>query len=205
VEPCYFDRIDQQQIDATLSTHDLQPGFFLFVGTLQPRKNLRGLLKAFGQLPTAIRKQHKLVVVGRDGWGNEDLLPELKALEARGEGYWLDYLPKQQVMALLQSAAALVFPSLYEGFGLPVIEAFAARCPVIASNTTSIPEVAGHAAWLIDPTDSADIASAMLAVLEDQQLRKERIEAGLKRARTFTWEACAASTLDVYSKVLRQQ
>lgn len=205
VEPCYFDRIDQEQIDATLRTHDLQPGFFLFVGTLQPRKNLRGLLKAFGQLPTAIRKQHKLVVVGRDGWGNEDLLPELKALEARGEGYWLDYLPKQQVMALLQSAAALVFPSLYEGFGLPVIEAFAARCPVIASNTTSIPEVAGHAAWLIDPTDSADIASAMLAVLEDQRLREERIEAGLKRARTFTWEACAARTLDVYSKVLRQR
>ncbi|WP_417447315.1 MULTISPECIES: glycosyltransferase family 4 protein [Gammaproteobacteria] len=204
VEPCYFERIDPQQIDATLHAHNLQPGFFLFVGTLQPRKNLRGILAAFNQLPQEIRRQHKLVVVGRDGWGNEDLLPELRALEARGEGYWLDYLPRQQVMALLQSAAALVFPSLYEGFGLPVIEAFAARCPVITSNMTSLPEVAGEAAWLINPTDSAEIATAMLNVLENQTLRAARIEAGLNRAKTFTWEACAARTLDVYEKVLRQ-
>jgi alpha-1,3-rhamnosyl/mannosyltransferase len=203
VESCYFDRIDPQQIDTTLRAHDLQPGFFLFIGTLQPRKNLRGILEAFSRLPEGIRKQRKLVVVGRDGWGNEDLLPELRALEARGEGVWLDYLPKQQVMALLQSAAALVFPSLYEGFGLPVIEAFAARCPVITSNTTSLPEVAGDAAWMIDPTDSTDIASAMLDVLENQSLREARVEAGLRRAHAFTWEACAASTLDVYAKVLR--
>ena len=204
VEASYFDRIDPQQIAATLRAHSLKPAFFLFVGTLQPRKNLGKLLEAFNSLPAELRRQHKLVIVGRDGWGNEDLLPELQALEARGEGYWLDYLPKQQVMALLQSAAALVFPSLYEGFGLPVIEAFAARCPVIASNTTSIPEVAGDAAWMIDPTDSTSIASAMLDVLNNPSLRERRIEAGLRRAQTFTWEACALRTLEVYSKVLRQ-
>lgn len=204
VESCYFERLDAQQINAALDTHGLQPGFFLFVGTLQPRKNLHGVLKAFGQLPQEIRQRHKLVVVGRDGWGNEKLLPELHALQARGEGYWLDYLPRQDVMALLQSATALIFPSLYEGFGLPVIEAFAAGCPVITSNTTSLPEVAGDAAWLIDPTDSKEIAEAMLDVLENRSLREQRIEAGLARARTFTWEACAARTLDVYAKVMAQ-
>jgi len=203
VESCYFERIEPQQISTTLRAHGLQPGFFLFVGTLQPRKNLRGILEAFNQLPQEIRRQHKLVVVGRDGWGNEDLLPELRALQARGEGYWLDYLPRQQVMALLQSAAALVFPSLYEGFGLPVIEAFAARCPVITSNSTSLPEVAGGAAWLIDPNDSGEIAAAMLDVLQNQTLRAARIEAGSNRAKTFSWDACAARTLEVYEKVLR--
>ena len=204
VEPCYFDRIPAKQIEATLRAHALQPDFFLFIGTLQPRKNLRGILEAFNHLPDAIRKQHKLVVVGRDGWGNEDLLPELRALEARGEGYWLNYLPKHDVMALLQSAAALVFPSLYEGFGLPVVEAFAARCPVIASSTTSLPEVTGSAAWLVDPTNATDIAAAMLDVLNNPSKRKANIEAGEQRAKTFTWEACAARTLDVYRKVTNQ-
>lgn len=204
VEACYFERLDTQQIDATLHAHGLQPGFFLFVGTLQPRKNLQGVLQAFAQLPQELRQRHKLVVVGRDGWGNENLLPELRALQARGEGYWLDYLPRQQVMALLQSATALVFPSLYEGFGLPVVEAFAAGCPVITSNTTSLPEVAGDAAWLIDPTNSTEIAAAMLDTLTNQSLREQRIEAGLARARTFTWEACATRTLDVYTKVMAQ-
>lgn len=204
VEPCYFDRVPVEQINATLKAHALQPGFFLFIGTLQPRKNLRGILEAFNRLPVDIRRKHKLVVVGRDGWGNEDLLPELRALETRGEGYWLNYLPKHDVMALLQSAAALVFPSLYEGFGLPVVEAFAARCPVITSNTTSLPEVTGTAAWLVDPTDTAAIAAAMLDVLNNQSRREANIKSGEQRARSFTWEACAARTLEVYRMVTSQ-
>lgn len=204
VEACYFERLEASEIQATLLKHDLQPGFFLFVGTLQPRKNLQGVLRAFAQLPPEIRKRHKLVIVGRNGWGNEELLPELQALQARGEGYWLDYLPRQQVLALLQSAGALVFPSLYEGFGLPVIEAFASGCPVITSSTTSLPEVAGDAAWLVDPQDSAAIAAAMLDVLNNPVLRAQRIDAGLSRARTYSWEACAERTLEVYARVLKQ-
>ncbi len=202
VEPCYFDRIPAKQIEETLNAHALQPGFFLFIGTLQPRKNLRGILEAFKRLPAEIRRRHQLVVVGRDGWGNDDLMPQLAELEARGEGYWLKYLPRHDVMALLQSAAALVFPSLYEGFGLPVVEAFAARCPVITSNTTSLPEVAGEAAWLVDPTDAADISAAMLDVLNNHSRREANVEAGERRARAFTWEACAAGTLEVYRKLM---
>jgi alpha-1,3-rhamnosyl/mannosyltransferase len=202
VDPIYFERVAPDTRDAVLSKYGITPGFFLFVGTLQPRKNLPTVLKAFNALPDAVRKQHPLIIVGRDGWANEDLLPQLKKLEERGEGRWLSYLPQSEVFALLQSASALMFASLYEGFGLPVIEAFAAQCPVIASNTTSLPEVAGNAAWTVDPLDADSIAAAMLDVLSNDTLRNERIQLGLERARQYNWHECARQTLAVYRKVL---
>jgi len=202
VDPVYFQRIDEQQREAVLSRHGLRPGFFLFVGTLQPRKNLPRILQAFQLLPAEVRKAHPLIIVGRDGWNNEDLMPQLQALEARGEGRWLSYLPQSEVMALLQSAGALMFPSLYEGFGLPVIEAFAAQCPVIASNTTSLPEVTGNAAWPVDPCDVDSISAAMADLLANEPLRQQKIEMGLARARQYTWNSCTQKTLDVYRKVL---
>ena len=205
VDPIYFERIDAPQRDAVLDKHGLKPGFFLFVGTLQPRKNLPRVLEAFQQLPEAVRKEHPLVIVGRDGWSNEALLPQLEALQARGEGRWLSYLPQSEVLALLQSAGALVFASLYEGFGLPVIEAFAAQCPVIASNTTSLPEVTGDAAWSVDPSSAESISTAMLDVLRQSDEREEKIQRGLARARQYSWQACARETLAVYHKLLKQR
>ena len=202
VDPVYFERIALDTRDAVLKKYNLEPGFFLFVGTLQPRKNLPTVLKAFNALPDAVRKAHPLIIVGRDGWANEDLLPQLRKLEERGEGQWLKYLHQSEVLALLQSAGALVFASLYEGFGLPVIEAFAAQCPVIASNTTSVPEVAADAAWSVDPRDVDSIRAAMLSVLNNSTLRAERVQLGLQRAREYTWQACARQTLAVYQDVL---
>lgn len=204
VDPIYFHRIDDIQREAILNKHRLKPGFFLFVGTLQPRKNLPRILQAFQQLSAAARKEHPLIIVGRDGWNNEDLLPQLQALEQRGEGRWLSYLPQTEVMALLQSAGALMFPSLYEGFGLPVIEAFAAQCPVIASNSTSLPEVTGDAAWSVDPYDVDSISDAMGNLLANESLRNQKIQLGMVRARHYTWQECARQTLDVYRKVLTQ-
>lgn len=202
VDPIYFERIPLDARGSVLQKYKLSPGFFLFVGTLQPRKNLARVLDAFEALPPAVRKEHPLIIVGRDGWANEDLLPRLRNMESRGEGRWLSYLPQSDVLALLQSAGALVFASLYEGFGLPVIEAFAAQCPVIASNTTSLPEVTADAAWPVDPMDIDSIGSAMLDVLRNDELRAIRIERGLARARRYTWHECAKQTLDVYRKVL---
>lgn len=202
VDPIYFERIEPLQRDAVLDKYSLKPGFFVFIGTLQPRKNLPRILEAFQSLPDDVRKAHPLIVVGRDGWNNEDLIPQLKALEQRGEGRWLSYLPQDEVMALMQSAGALVFASLYEGFGLPVIEAFAAQCPVIASNTTSLPEVTGDAAWSVDPTDPASIAAAMQDVLAQADARAQKIEKGLERAKHYSWQECARKTLAVYEKVL---
>lgn len=202
VDPVYFERIEAPQREAVLEKHGLKPGFFLFVGTLQPRKNLLRVLEAFQQLPEAVRKEHPLLIVGRDGWSNEELLPQLEALQQCGEGRWLRYLPQSEVLALLQSAGALVFASLYEGFGLPVIEAFAAQCPVIASNTTSVPEVTGDAAWSVDPFSAESISAAMLDVLQQSNEREQKIQRGLARARHYTWQACAQQTLEVYRKVL---
>ena len=202
VDPAYFERIDAAQRQAVLDKHGLKPGFFLFVGTLQPRKNLPRILQAFKQLPADARKEHALVIIGRDGWNNEELLPQLVALEQQGEGRWLSYLPQTDVMALLQSAQALMFPSLYEGFGLPVVEAFAAQCPVIASNSTSVPEVTGDAAWPVDPYSVDSISHAMAEVLSQHALRAEKVERGLARARGYTWSECAHQTLAVYAQVL---
>ena len=202
VDPIYFERIEAPQRETVLEKHGIKPGFFLFVGTLQPRKNLSRVIEAFQQLPEDVRKAHPLVIVGRDGWSNEELLPQLETLHQRGEGHWLSYLPQCEVQALLQSAGALVFASLYEGFGLPVIEAFAAQCPVIASNTTSLPEVAGDAAWSVDPYNVESISAAMLNVLQQSDDREQKIQRGLARARQYTWQTCAEQTLNVYRKVL---
>lgn len=202
VDPAYFERVDPDQREIVLKKHQLPPGFFLFIGTLQPRKNLLRTLQAFKQLPANVRRAHPLVMVGRDGWNNGDLLPQLEALEQAGEGRWLRYLPQSDVFALLQSASALVFPSLYEGFGLPVIEAFAAQCPVIASNSSSLPEVAAGAAWEVDPHSVDSIHAALQAVLTDAPLRERKVRSGLQRARHYTWHECARKTMDVYTKVL---
>lgn len=203
VDGHYFSRQSDVARHEVLRKHGLEPGFFLFVGTLQPRKNLAAVLAAHSQLPEALRKRHPLVVVGRNGWRAETLVEELRALEARGEGKWLEYLPQDEVIALLQSAAALVFMSLFEGFGLPAIEAFAARCPVICSNTTSLPEVVGDAALQADPQEPKAIAQAMLGVLDDPLAVRQRVEEGERRARDYTWDACAARTLEVYRLALK--
>lgn len=202
VDPVYFERIEIAERDAVLARHGLKPGFFLVVGTLQPRKNLQRVLEAFQQLPPDVRKAHPLVIVGRDGWSNEELLPQLDALEQRGEGRWLSYLPQKDVFSLLQSAGALVFASLYEGFGLPAIEAFAAQCPLIASNNSSLPEVTGDAAWAVDPHSVESISKAMRDVLEQPEERERKVQRGLERARRFDWDTCAQNTLEVYRKVL---
>ncbi|WP_134943022.1 glycosyltransferase family 4 protein [Pseudomonas syringae] len=202
VDPVYFQRIGAAERNRVLGMYGLKPGFFLVVGTLQPRKNLQRVLEAFQQLPAQVRKEHPLVIVGRDGWSNEELLPQLEALQQRGEGRWLSYLPQNEVLALLQSAGALVFASLYEGFGLPAIEAFAAQCPLIASNNSSLPEVTGDAAWAVDPHSAESISTAMLAVLDQPEERERKVQSGLGRARHFSWDACAQNTLDIYRKVL---
>lgn len=197
----FFQRISPEVIGEVLQRYDLKKGFFLFIGTLQARKNIERILTAHRQLPPSIRKDHPLVIVGKYGWGSDPLLDQLKALEAVGEGRWLQYVPYQDIFALFQSAQALVYPSLYEGFGLPVLESFASQVPVITSNTTSLPEVAGEAAVLVNPYCIEEITDAMRRLLEDSMLREDLIRRGYTRAQGFTWEQCAQQTLAVYRQI----
>ena len=187
---------------AVLARYGLQPGFFIFVGTIQPRKNVARIIEAHRMLPEVIQKACPLVIVGRNGWGTDELLPELQALEARGCGRWLNYVTDAELHALLQSARALVYPSLHEGFGLPVLEGFAAGLPVISSNTTSIPEVAGDAALLVNPEHSAEIAAAMLQLAEDDALATDLVERGQRRVESFTWDNCLQQTVRVYKELV---
>lgn len=202
VHPRFFEQFDGTTRDEVLKRLGLPAQFFLCVGTLQPRKNLDRVIDAHASLPADLRREFPLVVVGRAGWGCESLVARLRASETEGSARWLQYLPDLDVRALMQSASALVFASLGEGFGLPVVEAFASGLLVIASNTTSVPEVAADAAILVDPCNAGDIADAMRLVTEHPREADALREAGLARARELTWQACAEKTVAVYRSVL---
>ncbi|MBU9326550.1 glycosyltransferase family 4 protein [Burkholderia multivorans] len=202
VHPRFFDPIDRSAREAVLTRLGLPAQFFLCVGTLQPRKNLERVVDAHASLPADLRRSVPLVVVGRAGWGCEELVARLRG-HADGSIRWLEYLPDDDVRALMQSASALVFASLCEGFGLPVVEAFASGLPVVASNTTSVPEVAGDAAILVDPTSTGEIADGMRMIVETPGKADALRQAGLARARALNWPACAEQTLAVYDAVLR--
>ncbi|TNE95260.1 MAG: glycosyltransferase family 1 protein [Gammaproteobacteria bacterium] len=202
VDQRYFVPIEADRRTRVLSRYNLPPHFFLFVGTLQPRKNLGRILQAHSALPDAYRKECPLVVAGRAGWNCDAEIAKLREMEAMGHACWLDYLPDVEVRALMQSALSLVFPSLCEGFGLPVLEAFASGLPVITSNSTSLPEVAGEAALLVDPEDVEAIANGMQRILEDSCLVDALRDRGLVRARQLSWSTCAEKTFSLYQKLI---
>ncbi|MCE5259179.1 MAG: glycosyltransferase family 4 protein [Chloroflexi bacterium] len=171
--------------------------YVLYVGSLQPRKNLPGLIRAFGLAAREydLAADIRLVLAGKQGWLPEDLAGIAQA-EGVGERLVLPgYIPEADLAALLSGALAYVLPSYYEGFGLPVLEAMSCGTPVICSNVSSLPEVAGDAALLVDPNDAASIAEALANISCDARLRLSLRERGLRRAAGFTWRNCAEQVL----------
>jgi glycosyltransferase involved in cell wall biosynthesis len=209
VVPCgvgraWFDAPDAQAVAATLALHGLRPGYFLFVGTLQPRKNVERLLDAYLALPQAVRVERQLVIVGNNGWRSEELVRRIAAARENGEQVvWLRNLTGEEALRQVYAGAGVfVFPSLYEGFGIPVAEAFVSGVPVVASNSSSLPEVTRGAAVEVDPEDTPAIGAAMLALVRDEALRARCIAAGRARALELTWEGTAEQTAAVYRTVL---
>jgi len=175
--------------------------YVLSLGTLQPRKNLARLVEAFAQFEIRNpRTETHLILAGKRGWLYDDLLAQARRLGLEGRVSLSGYVSEEDKAALLSGAVAFMFPSLYEGFGLPVLEAQACGCPVIASNTSSLPEVAGDGALLVDPAESDDIAEAMWRIVADPALREKLVERGFANARRFSWLACARSVLDVIER-----
>jgi glycosyltransferase involved in cell wall biosynthesis len=170
--------------------------YVLFVGTVQPRKNLQRLIQAFAHV-VAAGLPHRLVIVGRMGWLTEPIRAEVVALDLTDRIHFAGYVPDDDLPALYCGADAFAFPSLYEGFGMPVLEALACGVPVVASDTTSLPEIVGDAGVLIDPLDEAAIGDALVRVLADASLRARLAVAGPERAAHFSWERCARETLAV--------
>jgi len=177
--------------------YELPEHYLLAVATVEPRKNLVTLLDAYAQLKNYLRVScPPLVIVGRKGWNCDDILGYMRELE--GSVRFPGYVSDEELIALYQMATCLVFPSLYEGFGLPVLEAMAAGCPVITSTASALPEVAGNAALLVDPLNAQEIATAMRQVLQDEDLRRRMIHDGHCRASSFSWEETARLTREIY-------
>jgi glycosyltransferase involved in cell wall biosynthesis len=174
--------------------------FFLYVGTIEPRKNLERLMSAFGAARGA-GVPHRLVCVGPYGWGSRDLDRHIARLGLSAHVHFTGYVSSADLPAIYNLAEFFVFPSLYEGFGLPVVEAMACGTPVITTRGSSLEEVAGTAAVIVDPLNTTDLASAIVRLASTPSLRAALSRQGLVRARDFSWTRSARETLDIYRAV----
>lgn len=181
--------------------YHLPKDFILFVSTIEPRKNLPTLLRAFRRLRDNYKLDAGLAIVGNRGWLFQEVDQVIAELKLGDEIRFLGGVPNEELVHLYNAAKLFVFPSFYEGFGLPPLEAMACGTPVIASNVSSLPEVIGDAGILIDPNDAEALTVAMWRVLSDENLQREMRDKGLKRAATFSWKRTAQETLAVYRLV----
>jgi glycosyltransferase involved in cell wall biosynthesis len=176
--------------------------FILTIGTLEPRKNMVRLLQAFASLRQA-GFCYQLIHAGPQGWLFEDVLAEVDRLGLHDSVRFLGRIPLEDLVRLYNAASVFVYPSLYEGFGIPVLEAMACGCPVITSNISSLPEVVGEAGMLVDPYNVQELTEALRQVLEDADLAHQLREKGLRRAGLFSWHRCAQQTQAIYHQVAR--
>ncbi|MFN8464814.1 MAG: glycosyltransferase family 1 protein [Caldilineaceae bacterium] len=191
--------------DASPLGAQLPRPYALFVGTIQPRKNLVRLAQAYARLVKSHDVPWDLVIAGSKGWLSDELVQAIEDLALPDRIHLPGYVPEEQLPALLRGARLFCFVSLYEGFGLPILEAQAAGVPVMTANNSSLPEVAGDAAILVDPTDVDAIAEAMLRLSSDEALRQQMIEAGRTNVARFSWQKAARETLAVLAKAAQQR
>ncbi|MDN3988213.1 glycosyltransferase family 1 protein [Zwartia sp. IMCC34845] len=201
VESIFRPRAESETQD-TLRTHGLvHKSYFLTVGTLEPRKNLSLAIRAYGALPDSIRKRFPLVVIGMTGWHSTEIERLIAPLQRAGYIRQLGYVTRDDLATIMAGATTLIYPSIYEGFGLPPLEAMASGTPVICSNVSTLPEVVGDTGILIDPNDSEKLRIQLEAITSDQHLCHDLAVRARKRSLSFTWAHCAQQTLNVYKSV----
>jgi alpha-1,3-rhamnosyl/mannosyltransferase len=190
---------DPMRLAATLSGYGLAVGgYTLCVSTLEPRKKIDKLLQAYECLPQSLRERFPLLLVGSYGWLSDHLHQEVARLSGQGWLRYLGFVPEAALPALYAGARSFVYPSTYEGFGLPVLEAMASGVPVVTSNRSCLPELAGGAALLVDPDDVEALVLAVRRCLEDVSWRDAAIVQGLARAKNFSWSECMDQTAVIY-------
>ncbi len=198
VDPVYHPRPISDLVDV-LGQYGLQAqAYSLFVSTIEPRKNIANLISAYEQLPLAMRQRWPLVLVGGQGWNSKEIHARIERAAAQSWLKYLGYVPQAHLPLLYAGARLFTYPSLYEGFGLPIAEAMASGVPVLTSNCSSMPEVAGSAALLVEPKNVDEICIKLEQGLNDDQWRSVAISRGLERATQLSWEACVDKTLLAY-------
>lgn len=197
---------DPRQIAAVKAKYNISGDYFLYLGTLQPRKNLVRLVEAFhAALASLPDESLKLVIAGRQGWLYADIFKRVQGLGLTGRVLFPGFIAESDKPALLSGALAYIFPSLYEGFGLPVLEAMACAAPVLTSNVSSLPEVAGTAALLVDPQDTPQISAGLVQLATDPDLRRHLVEQGFRQIRQFSWTQAAGQVLEILESVVSRQ
>lgn len=203
VDSSVYYRRDKAEVDRVKKRYDLPDQYFLYVGSLEPRKNLKRLIEAYCSLPKSSQAKAALVLVGGGGWLNEGILEAVD--KARTEGASVvrvsKYVEDVDLPALYSGAVALVHPALYEGFGLSPLQAMACGTPVVTADNSSLPEVVGDAGLLVNADDAADISDKMNTILRDHMLRDKLVARGQKQAAKFTWENTAQGILDQAERV----
>ncbi|MFW6104953.1 MAG: glycosyltransferase family 4 protein [Chloroflexota bacterium] len=204
IDTALFKKEPQERVQEFIRQKGIEWPYLLHISNWAPKKNSSTLLYAYAELKRQ-GVEHKLVVAGGK-WDRTDVHSLVAKLELEEEVVFLNHLSQQDLVLLYNAADLFVFPSLHETFGFPILEAMACGCPVITSNTTAIPEVAGDAALLLnDPQDANELSDKMSRVLGDPNLRQQMKDKGLERVQQFSWESCARQTMDTYEKVYRME
>ncbi len=197
-----FRPLPTNKVENFRQEHQLTEPFVLFVGTLEPRKNVELLIRAYARWRAKSTRAPKLVIAGAKGWYFETIFRTVTKLGLDGDVLFPGYIAAEQLPLWYNAATLFVYPSIFEGFGLPVLEAMACGTPVVCSNVSSLPEVAGDAAMLVSPNDETELAEAMNTVWESPTLRCEMVERGFARARALTWARAAMQTVQTYERAL---
>ncbi|MBC6431149.1 glycosyltransferase family 4 protein [Nostoc sp. HG1] len=201
----YYPNYLSQEVAEALekqANYDFSKPYLLFVSTIEPRKNINNIITAFNFLKEKYKIEHQLILIGKKGWNYEPIFAAIENSPWTNQIHHLNYLSNELVALFYSKADVFVYPSHYEGFGLPVLEAMTLGAPVISSNTSSIPEVTGDAAILVDPNNPIQLGKAILKVISDSQLRQELINKGKARAKLFSWERTAKETLNAYRTII---
>ncbi|MBC2694132.1 MAG: glycosyltransferase family 4 protein [Desulfobacteraceae bacterium] len=192
---------DRAKIEEVKAKYGVKGPYLLFVGRVEPKKNIKTLIRACVELRNATIYKYPLLVVGEKAWGFQAVWEIVQQFHAENDTIFTDVVDGDDLPCLYSGAELFIFPSLFEGFGIPVTEAMACGTPVVASNQTSIPEIAGDAALLVDPLSVEELAGAMHNVLSNPLLKRQLVEKGLERVKTFSWENTARETISLYQEV----
>lgn len=198
-----FSPLQKEETTKILSRHGIDDPYILFVGTLEPRKNIKTLIMAFNKVKQQIQCPHKLILVGQPGWFYEEIMQAHESSAFKEDILFKGYVADEDLPAFYNGADVFVYPSFYEGFGMPILEAMQCGTPVITSNTSSLPEVGGNACLYIDPRSQKDLEQKLYQVISDTELQKKLSQKGMERAKHFSWKKCAQETLRAYKTTVR--